>query len=213
MLRTAVTAWLAPCVLEYCAALTKLNGWLCCAAGGCVIVMNRSGAPSYFVDVLHCTPIQTGVLLAWTTPFAILGDFLAATAEAALLKRNWQLLEIRKLASIAAGIAQSAGILAFALVRSPIMAAAAYVWSFAAYGLHHSGYSANLLEVGGKDTAMLNAVTVSTQNNPPMSQLASQPASCLLPTIFRLLYAAYSTKPIALDRSPPPLPLAAARRT
>lgn len=116
-------------------------------------------APSYFVDVLDCTPVQTGVLLAWTTPFAILGDFLAATIEAALLRRRWSLISIRKLATVVAGIAQSGGILAFALVRSPVMAAAAYVWSFAAYGLHHSGFSANLLEVGGKDTAMLNAVT------------------------------------------------------
>ena len=45
---------------------------------------------------LGCTPIRTGVLLAWTTPFAIAGDFLAAAMEAALLRRGWPLLRIRR---------------------------------------------------------------------------------------------------------------------
>ena len=35
--------------------------------------------------------------------------------------------------------------LAFALVRTPVAAAACYVFAWAAYGLHRSGFSANLV--------------------------------------------------------------------
>ena len=36
----------------------------------------------------------------------------------------------------------------------------------ALYGIHHSGFSSNLLEVGGEDTALINAVSNTLTNLP-----------------------------------------------
>ena len=48
-------------------------------------------------------------------------------------------------ATVAGSAAQSGATLAFALVRTPVAAAACYVFAWAAYGLHRSGFSANLV--------------------------------------------------------------------
>lgn len=75
---------------------------------------------------------------------------MSAAVESALLKKQWSLLTIRRSATVIASIFQSAGILGFALAKTPPIAAAMYVWCFASYGIHRSGFSANLLEVGGQ---------------------------------------------------------------
>jgi len=54
----------------------------------------------------------------------------------------------------------------FALARSAPQAAAANAMVCAAYTLHHGGWSANLLEVGGKDTPVMNAFSNILNNFP-----------------------------------------------
>ena len=54
----------------------------------------------------------------------------------------------------------------FALARSAPQAAAANAVICAAYTLHHGGWSANLLEVGGKDTPVMNAFSNILNNFP-----------------------------------------------
>jgi hypothetical protein len=44
---------------------------------------------------------------------------MSAAVESALLKKQWSLLTIRRSATIVAAIFQSAGILGFALVKTP----------------------------------------------------------------------------------------------
>jgi MFS family permease len=64
---------------------------LCCIAArvfsdkGPILVW----APTYFMEALGCTPVQTGLLLAWTAPATVLGDFGSAAVESALLARGW----------------------------------------------------------------------------------------------------------------------------
>ena len=56
---------------------------LCCIAArvfsdkGPVLVW----APTYFMEALGCTPVQMGLLLAWTAPATVLGDFGSAAGR------------------------------------------------------------------------------------------------------------------------------------
>ena len=85
-----------------------------------------------------------------------------------LLRARWhvQLLSIRRCFTVAAGVLSSAATLAFAAARQPPAAAIAYAGVIAGHCLHHSGYSPNLLEVGGEDTAMLNALANMFKSTP-----------------------------------------------
>lgn len=116
-------------------------------------------APTYLQQVMGCTPLQAGTLLVSTTPMMIAGDFGAAAVESILLRRKVSLLNVRKITDLAGTVLQSIAAAGFGLSRTPPGAAASYVCFWAVYGLKRSGYSANLLEIGGPDTAMLNAVT------------------------------------------------------
>lgn len=54
----------------------------------------------------------------------------------------------------------------FGLARSPVLAAAAYAGITGGHCFRGSGASANYYEVGGKDTAMINAVGNTVANLP-----------------------------------------------
>lgn len=115
-------------------------------------------APLYFVENLGCRPEQVAAFLLWKTPLYTSIDFLSGAIEGMLVAKEVPLVTIRKAATTIASILQSLCALAFGLTRSPIRAAIFYNCVTGLYGIHHSGFSSNLIEVGGEDTAMMNAI-------------------------------------------------------
>ena len=109
---------------------------------------------------------EQGLLLAWTAPAAIVGDFGSAAVEGALISRGWPILKIRRWATVGGAVAWSALLFGFACTRNLPLAAALYIAAFVVYGAHKSGYAANFLEVGGKDTATLMAMANMLGNVP-----------------------------------------------
>ena len=76
----------------------------------------------------------------------------AAAVEGALLKSGVPLLTIRKSAQVLCATWRSAALVAFGLVRTPRAAAIAINIEALGQCLHHSGYSANMVEVAGVET-------------------------------------------------------------
>lgn len=79
-------------------------------------------------------------------------------------RRSWSQVTGR-LVQIGATV-EAIALTGFALARSAPQAAAANAVICAAYTLHHGGWSANLLEVGGKDTPVMNAFSNILNNFP-----------------------------------------------
>ena len=75
-------------------------------------------------------------------------------------------LSIRRWFSTVGATLEAFALTGFALARTAPQAAAANVMVCAAYTLHHGGWSANLLEVGGKDTPVMNAFSNILNNFP-----------------------------------------------
>ena len=68
------------------------------------------------------------------------------------------LLAIRKRFSMAGTLTQAASSLLFVLAPTPLFACACSCGQYIGMSFHGSGFSANYLEVGGKDTALMYAV-------------------------------------------------------
>ena len=67
-------------------------------------------------------------------------------------------LKIRKWSTVIGAFGSAACMAAFVRCKTPLKAAISSYGVFGFYCFHHSGFGANLLEVGGTQTAMLNAV-------------------------------------------------------
>ena len=67
-------------------------------------------------------------------------------------------LKIRKWSTVIGAFGSAACMAAFVRCKTPLKAAISSYGVFGFYCCHHSGFAANLLEVGGTQTAMLNAV-------------------------------------------------------
>eukprot|EP01043_Picozoa_sp_COSAG02_P050263 COSAG02_NODE_5148_length_4590_cov_5.242485_2_plen_199_part_00 len=64
---------------------------------------------------------------------------------------------------------QSTFCILFEMAKSPVMAAIYYnlvLFRIGVYGIHHAGFSSNLIEVGGEDTAIMNAIANNLANVP-----------------------------------------------
>ena len=61
---------------------------------------------------------------------------------------------------------QSTFCILFGMTKSPVMAAIYYNLVLGVYGIHHAGFSSNLIEVGGEDTAIMNAIANNLANVP-----------------------------------------------
>ncbi len=131
--------------------------WCKVAEGNFFYVTGQWTYP-YFVEQLNCTPMQTAGYLAWFMPIQFTSGFVAAAAEAALLKSGVRLIRIRKCAQLLCASWRSAALIVFGVVRTPLAAAIAINIEALGQCLHHSGYSANMIEVAGADTATLNAI-------------------------------------------------------
>lgn len=123
-------------------------------------------APIYFVENLGCTPLQVAGYLFWKTPLYTAVDFSFGALEALMVQKGVPLLTIRKSATVLASTLQSAFAILFGLTKSPTMAAVYYNLVVAVYGIHHAGFSSNLIEVGGEDTAIMNAIANNLANVP-----------------------------------------------
>ena len=146
------------------------------------------------MENLGCTSVQVAALLFWKTPLYTVVDFLSGGAESVMVAKGVPVLTIRKLSTTVASILQSSCAILFGLARTPFMAAVYYNLVVGLYGIHHSGFrcppfpprfrdfshrrrsaslprccvchSSNLIEVGGEDTAMMNAISNCAANVP-----------------------------------------------
>jgi uncharacterized membrane protein YphA (DoxX/SURF4 family) len=84
-------------------------------------------------------------------------DWFVGFLDERLLRRGFAELTLRRWFSVVGGTLEFVGLAGFALARTPRQAALFNAWTCAAYTLHHSGWGVNLLEVGGKDTPVMNA--------------------------------------------------------
>ena len=83
---------------------------------------------------------------------------MIALVENALLLRQVPLVTIRRGMTAFGSSVQAMFLVLFGLARAPAAATAAYAGITAGHCFRGSGASANYYEVGGQDTAMINAV-------------------------------------------------------
>ena len=118
----------------------------------------------YFDEVLGCSTIATGRWLALPPLVQLVGNFVVAGIESALIARGWSTLSIRKTVTMWGSLISSAAICLFGCSGTALTATLWYCLALAGTCLHGSGWSANYLEVGGEDTALLNGVGTSRKN-------------------------------------------------
>ena len=115
----------------------------------------------YFDEVLGCSTVATGRWLALPPLVQLVGNFVVAGIESALIARGWSTLSIRKTVTIWGSLISSGAICMFGCSATELTATLWYCVALAGTCLHGSGWSANYLEVGGEDTALLNGVGAS----------------------------------------------------
>eukprot|EP01052_Picozoa_sp_SAG31_P027534 SAG31_NODE_2584_length_5434_cov_3.784067_4_plen_447_part_00 len=121
---------------------------------------------SFFDEVLGCSAVTAGAWLAFPSAVQVIGNFGAAAIEAAMLSAGYSALQIRRLMTAVASAASAACVVVFGLARTPAAAATAYSAVLASTCLHGSGWSQSYMEVGGKDTAVLNGLGNTIANSP-----------------------------------------------
>eukprot|EP01050_Picozoa_sp_SAG11_P002073 SAG11_NODE_100_length_16863_cov_12.374911_15_plen_511_part_00 len=117
----------------------------------------------------------------------IWGPFLLGALENKLRAAGMPLLKIRRRFTLWGSILQALSCLIFTRMRTPALAMLANTGVHVGMCLHSSGWSANYLEVGGKDTALMYSVG---------NALASIPGLMLPPLGFWLLRRTNSWLPL-----------------
>eukprot|EP01052_Picozoa_sp_SAG31_P038501 SAG31_NODE_5158_length_2710_cov_1.918422_2_plen_447_part_00 len=130
----------------------------CKMSSGNMNYTTTTWTPTYFMDVLGCTPLQTAAYLFWNTPIEVGGGFAVAATETWLLRRGVCQLKIRKGFQAACATGRATFLLLFGLTRQPLLAAIFINLQLACACLNGAGFSPNMIEVGGKYTATMNAV-------------------------------------------------------
>ena len=116
----------------------------CKMAEGNFFYTTGQWTPTYFIEVLGCSPMETAGYLAWFLPIQFTGGFMVAALEGMLLRAKVPLLTIRKSAQVLCATWRAAALIAFGMVESPIAAAIAINVENLGQCFHHSGYSANV---------------------------------------------------------------------
>ena len=98
-----------------------------------------------------------GSFLALGNAANIPAGFIWATLESVLVNRNVDTLRIRRIFEAIGSSAEAALFVVYAFAPNPLVATLAYGGITAFDATHTSGAWSNYLEVGGDDTAMLNA--------------------------------------------------------
>ena len=123
-------------------------------------------APMYFTQKLGCTPEEAGRYLALVSSVNIPGAFIIGTLESALMRWKVPTLTVRRYTTTTAAFGQSACAMLYALAQTPREGFLAYL-TYSIFGLLHSaGQFPNMLELGGKDTALLASVSNSLAQIP-----------------------------------------------
>lgn len=159
-------------------------------ASNATIAVMSAWAPTYFVAVLGCTPMQAGGYLALPPVRAHqrccekglralgeaadmtrggchaqlvqnVGNVLVALLENALRGRGVGLQAVRRGMTAGGSAVQAAFLVRFGWARTPLGAACAYAGVTGGHCFRGSGASANYYEVGGQDTAMITSVRCS----------------------------------------------------
>lgn len=105
-----------------------------------------------------CSTVATGRWLALPPLVQLVGNFVVAGLESVMIGRGWSTLSIRKIVTMWGSLVSSAAICMFGCSKTELAATLWYCVALAGTCLHGSGWSANYLEVGGEDTALLNGV-------------------------------------------------------
>jgi hypothetical protein len=105
-----------------------------------------------------CSTVATGRWLALPPLVQLVGNFVVAGLESAMIGSGWSTLSIRKTVTMWGSLVSSAAICMFGCSGTELTATLWYCVALAGTCLHGSGWSANYLEVGGEDTALLNGV-------------------------------------------------------
>ena len=130
----------------------------CKMASGNMNYTTSTWTPTYFVQVLGCTPLQAAAYMVWSTPVDIVGGFFVAGMESALLRRGVGQLAVRKGAQTACVVGRSIFLVLFGLAKTPFRAAVFINLENVCSCLMGAGFSPNMIEVGGEQTATMNAV-------------------------------------------------------
>jgi hypothetical protein len=115
-------------------------------------------APTYFVPKFGITPVQMSGYVSAAQIAHVPAGFAVTFIESVLVKRGVRALAIRKWMTCLGSFLEAIAALAYGVATTPLQAATAYALCDSASQLHSSGAWPNYYEVGGEDTAMLNAV-------------------------------------------------------
>jgi MFS family permease len=115
-------------------------------------------APTYFVQKFGITPVQMSGYVSAAQIAHVPAGFAVTFIESVLVKRGVRALSIRKWMTCLGSFLEAIAALAYGVATTPLQAATAYALCDSASQLHSSGAWPNYYEVGGEDTAMLNAV-------------------------------------------------------
>ena len=115
-------------------------------------------APTYFVQKFGLSQVQMSGYVSAAQIAHIPAGFIVTALESVLVKRGVRTLTIRRWMTGLGSFVEAATAVGYGLARTPLQAAIAYALCDSASQLHSSGAWPNYYEVGGEDTAMLNAV-------------------------------------------------------
>ena len=102
--------------------------------------------------------LRTGALISFPGTIGIWLPFIIGSVENRMRDGGATLLAVRKRFSMLGTLTQAVSAVLFVLAPTPILACAAACCQYIGMSFHGSGFSANYLEVGGKDTALMYAV-------------------------------------------------------
>ena len=124
-----------------------------------------------------------GSYLALGNAANIPAGFIWATLESVLVSRNVDTLRIRRIFEAIGSSAEAVLFVVYAFAPNPVIATLAYGGITAIDATHTSGAWSNYLEVGGDDTAMLNACwnTISSSTAIVIPYLVRLYALCTAP--------------------------------
>ena len=137
------------------------------ALGSCLYSMLLM-APTYFVDKLGCTPEEAGRYIALVTSINIPGAVLIGTVESMLMKWKVPTETVRRYATTIGAMLCSASLVLFSMARTPQQGFVAYLAYQVSAFFHSAGCWPNMLELGGKDTALFASVMNSLAQIPPV---------------------------------------------
>lgn len=123
-------------------------------------------APTVYTTRLGLLPEHLGPHLAIPPAINVFGAFVIAALENSLSARGHSLATVQKLFTGFGAVLEFVFLTAFAVAKRPMQATVAYCCVVVGHLLHGSGFYTNFQDVGGKDSAILWAVSNPLANIP-----------------------------------------------